>query len=112
MKKIPIILLSLSFIFLSLSEVYKKPSDNRAFLTGYIPPNGFIPNAMTAIKIAEAIWYPIYGNKIYTKKPFKASLKKNIWIVEGSLPANSEGGIPYIEIQKKDGKVLKVLFDK
>lgn len=29
----------------------------------------------TAIKIAEAIWYPIYGEKIYDKKPFVARLK-------------------------------------
>jgi len=30
----------------------------------------------------------------------------------GSLPSTSKGGVPYIEIQKKDGKILKVMHGK
>jgi len=29
----------------------------------YIPPNGFVPDAATAGRIAEAIWIPIYGEQ-------------------------------------------------
>src|SRR5437868_14847527 len=29
----------------------------------YIPKDGFVPNQETAIKIAEAIWLPVYGDK-------------------------------------------------
>ena len=32
----------------------------------------YVPDKITAIKIAEAVWLPIYGNSIYEKKPFVA----------------------------------------
>ena len=42
----------------------------------------YVPNAETAIKVAEAIWLPIYGKNIEENKPFIASLnEKNVWIV-------------------------------
>ena len=73
---------------------------------------GLVPNEETAIKIAEAIWLPIYGENIYQNKPFKARLKNKIWIVEGSVPIEAEGGAPYIEIQRSNCKVLKVTHYK
>lgn len=83
----------------------------------------YVPDAETAIKVAEAIWLPIYGERIYQKKPFKARLKSsNVWIVEGTLQMDSAvgarsisitvGGVPYIEIQKSDCKILKVTHGK
>jgi len=27
----------------------------------YVPDSGFVPNAATAVRIAEAVWIPIYG---------------------------------------------------
>ena len=30
-------------------------------LAGYVPKNGFVPDEKTAIKIAEAVLFPIYG---------------------------------------------------
>jgi NTF2 fold immunity protein len=53
------------------------------------PKAGLVPDDVTAIKIAEAVWLPIYGAAIYDKKPFTAKLKGNIWIVEGTLPQNT-----------------------
>lgn len=74
--------------------------------------DGYVPTAVTAIAVAEAIWLPIYGNKIYESKPFKATLRNNeIWIVEGTLHTQ-RGGVPYAEIQKKDCKVVKVIHTK
>ena len=79
----------------------------------YIPKEGFIPNEATAIKVAEAVWLPIYGDRIYKSKPFKAILQDStVWIVEGTLKENQKGGYPYIEIQKSDGKILKVTHSK
>ena len=44
--------------------------------TSYVPPNGFVPDAATAARIAEAVWIPIYGAaQIARQKPFKATLK-------------------------------------
>jgi len=72
----------------------------------------YVPDKETAIKIAEAIWLPIYGNKINEEKPFVARLKNsNVWIVEGTLKTEV-GGVAYIEIQKKDCKILKVTHGK
>jgi hypothetical protein len=79
--------------------------------TNLKPVNGFVPDEETAIKIAEAIWYPIYGDEIYDEKPFKAELKDSIWIVQGTLNYDF-GGVAYIEIQKSDCKILKVKHGK
>ena len=32
-----------------------------------MPEHDYVPNKNTAIKIAEAIWLPIYGESIYRK---------------------------------------------
>ena len=73
----------------------------------------YVPNEETAIKIAEAIWLPIYGEGIYNQKPYIVSLlKDSVWVVEGTLAKNKRGGVAYIEIQKKDCKILKVIHGK
>lgn len=72
-----------------------------------------VPDASTAIKIAEAVWLPIYGKSIYQQKPFKAVLQNgSVWLVEGSLPEGLEGGVAYIEITKKDGCISNVTHGK
>jgi len=87
--------------------------NNKGVQQDYSPKKGFVPNEETAIKIAEAIWLPIYGNSILEMKPFVANLKDStIWIVEGTLPKGMKGGVPYIEIQKSDCKVLKIAHGK
>ncbi|WP_372472541.1 YbbC/YhhH family protein [Capnocytophaga sp. ARDL2] len=74
----------------------------------------YVPNAETAIKIAEAIWLPIYGDKVLNKKPFIATLNQDgkVWIVKGSISEDVLGGYPIIEIQKSDCKILKVSHSK
>jgi hypothetical protein len=81
-------------------------------IVGYIPKEGFVPNKLTAIRIAISVWLPIYGEKIYNEKPFDAKLENGIWTVEGSLPKNSLGGVALIKIQKTDGKILLVIHGK
>ena len=80
---------------------------------GYVPPNGLVPNAETAIAVAVAIWLPIYGTEeIQEQRPFKAKLIKGIWHVEGSLPPGVPGGVAEARISKKDGRVLYVYHGK
>ena len=76
--------------------------------------NDYVPNEETAKKVAEAIWLPIYGDKVENLKPYKAFLSNDnkIWIVEGTLPKGRLGGVPYIEINKKDCRILKVTHGK
>jgi len=80
---------------------------------GFKPKDGFVPDAKTAINIAVAVWEPIYGEeKIAGEKPYRARLTNGVWIVEGSLPAGSVGGIAIAEIAKDDGKILKVIHEQ
>ena len=72
----------------------------------------YVPDAITAMKIAEAVWLPIYGKEIYTKMPFKAKLiNGKIWQVEGTLK-ETHGGVPLAKIQKRDGKIILVTHGK
>ena len=74
---------------------------------------GVVPDEATAIKIAEVIGLPIFGKTLNDYKPFHANLKNDsVWHVYG-LPKKTWlyvqlGGCPEFEIQKKDGKVLKI----
>lgn len=83
----------------------------------YKPKDGYVPDASTAIKIAEAVLLPIYGEKVIDEeKPLKAVLKDGVWIVEGTLPClegkRCLGGVAIIEISKDDGRVLRVSHGK
>src|SRR5882724_12522339 len=71
----------------------------------YKPRAGYDPDAETAIKIAVAVWSPIYGEKhIASEKPYNAVLTNGVWVVQGSLPKGLVGGVAIAEIAKDDGK--------
>ena len=79
----------------------------------YRPKNGFVPDKQTAIRIAEAVWIPIYGRaRVQMQKPFLASLAGGVWTVSGTVKRVKGrpfvGGVAYIEIAKSDGRVLRV----
>lgn len=81
----------------------------------YVPAAGYVPTADVAKKIAEAVWVSIYGKKhIEEEKPFQAVLTNNeVWVVQGSLPkGHTLGGTAYIEINKLDGRILRVTHGK
>lgn len=71
-----------------------------------------VPDSETAIKIAEAVWLPLYGEGIYDEKPFIAELVGKVWIVKGTLPEGKVGGVVEIEISKEDGKIIRVTHGK
>ena len=79
----------------------------------WIPKGGFVLDSQTAIRIAEAVWIPIYGEKkISGEKPFKAELRGETWFVTGSLPAGAVGGTAIAEIAKLDGRILRVIHEQ
>ncbi len=74
-----------------------------------IPVDGRVPNEETAIRIAVAVLLPIYGKRTYEFRPFTVKLENDsIWNVESSIPRKALFGYYYVEIQKKDGKILRV----
>jgi hypothetical protein len=84
---------------------------------GYKPPQGYVPDEATAIKIAIAVWEPIYGrDKIAAEKPYRATLRDGVWTVEGSLNTQPgelvAGGTALAEISKSDGRILRVTHGK
>jgi hypothetical protein len=79
----------------------------------YKPPDGYVPTADTAIRIALAVWEPIYGKDgIDRQAPYRAELNDGIWTVRGSLPPDHVGGVALAEIAKEDGRVLRVSHGK
>lgn len=66
-----------------------------------------------AIKFAKKQFVLAYGQDILLMKPFIAKLIDNkVWMVKGTKPNDILGGIPYIEIQKNDCKILKLYHTK
>jgi hypothetical protein len=64
----------------------------------FVPKEGYVPNAEVAIKIAVAVWEPIYGAEaVAREKPYRATLKEGVWTVQGSLPRNVLGGTALAE---------------
>ena len=75
----------------------------------YKPPQGSVPDQATAIRIAVAIWEPIYGRaEIAAEAPYKAKLVGSVWVVEGNLPEGMLGGVARAEIAKDDGRIIRV----
>ena len=104
-----ILLFSSALVLCAIQEGIFKP-------TGAQPPAGFVPDEVTAVKVAEAIWLPLFGKDIYESWPFTAKLiGDSVWVVEGTLPSPRPGyvtigAIPHAEIRKKDCRVLLVYF--
>ena len=90
-------------------------------MKNFKPKNGYVPNEETAIRIAQAVWIPIYGEKqIEGEKPFRAKLLNGrTWLVEGSLNQSDSdtndtelGGVASAEIAKDDGRIIRVTHGK
>jgi hypothetical protein len=80
---------------------------------GYVPKEGYLPTKEVAIKIAVAVWEPIYGDdKIAKEKPYKTTLEDGVWTIMGSLPEGAKGGVALAEISKSDGRILRVIHGK
>jgi hypothetical protein len=82
---------------------------------GYQPPSGYVPDSKTAVKIAEAVLIPVYGEKqIESERPLNAKLKRGLWIVTGTLRCPDgkggttmvcAGGVAEVRISKDDARI-------
>ncbi len=87
-----------------------------------MPKDGFVPDSMTAIKVAEAVLIPVYGkDKIDSERPFKATLDNGVWTVDGTLHCSDGkggvtthcvGGTAEVKLSKADGRVLWMIHYK
>ena len=89
---------------------------------GYTPAAGFVPDADTAVKIAEAVLIPVYGEKqIASERPFSAKLEGDTWTVSGTLHCPDGkggttticvGGVAVVKISKIDARVVSMIHYK
>ena len=69
---------------------------------------GVVADKETAIRIAEAILSPVYGEKaIRGQRPYQVTLKDGKWTVDGTV-APDFGGRFHIVILQSDGRVLEI----
>ena len=72
-------------------------------------PGGLVPDKKAAINIAEAILFPIYGEKnVRNERPYQVSLNNGKWTVEGTLPRGFVGGVFHIVIRQRDACVVEI----
>ena len=70
---------------------------------------GLVPDKKTAINIAEAILFPIYGERnIRDERPYQVSLKEGKWTIEGTLTRGFVGGVFHIVIRQRDACVVEI----
>jgi hypothetical protein len=106
-------ILCLFCALLCLAAVAAESTNEASGRSNFTPKDGFVPNQETAIKIAVAVWEPIYGAKeIAGEKPYQARLTNDIWLVEGTLHKNHIGGVAEARIAKNDGRILNVSHGK
>jgi hypothetical protein len=72
------------------------------------PKGGFVPDAETAKRIAEAVARSQYGEDVASgERPFRARLRGETWTVLGTMnPPGILGGVAIIQIAKLDGRIL------
>lgn len=70
---------------------------------------GYVPDAQTAIRIAEAVWLAHFGAKATDRRPFTAELNGDTWYVSGTNPKGWRGGgAPEAEISKSTGEIKRI----
>ncbi len=85
---------------------------------GYVPPEGFVPTPDTAIGIARAVLTAIYGADVIKKEePLTTQRSGDVWLVRGTLHCGlfsriCLGGVAEIEINSKDGSILRIIHGK
>jgi hypothetical protein len=72
-----------------------------------------IKDKETAISVAEAILFSIYGKEnIIRQRPYESYLINGYWVLNGTLPLDCEGGTFLIILNSTDGKVIKLTHGK
>ena len=95
-----------------------------AFAHSYKPKAGYVPDAETAVHVAEAVLIPVYGKKqIESERPFTAKLNHGVWTIAGTLRCPDgkggfapdslcDGGVAVIQISKDDAHIVSMTHGK
>ncbi|MBZ5552075.1 MAG: hypothetical protein LAO21_05095 [Acidobacteriia bacterium] len=78
-----------------------------------IPTQGFVPDKETAVRVAEAVWIGLYGQKgIELQKPYKTELENGVWTVTGTYLDQTTSRVATARISKRDGTILGTALDE
>jgi hypothetical protein len=92
--------------------------DSQTLPRSFAPKDGLVPNAETAVKIAEAVLIPVYGERqVLSERPFKATLSGDNWTAAGTLHCSPPGvhcvgGTAEVKISKASGQILHMIHYK
>jgi hypothetical protein len=94
----------MAFTEVSSVDLHRSPT----FDNPVLPKAGVVPDADTAMRIAEAVWTPLYGAEtIQSQMPLTAELKFNIWTVTGAAASPGTEAL-FAVILQADGRILSV----
>jgi hypothetical protein len=113
----------LATTFLVLLLVPRLAGAQQPMYRPYVPPNGFVPDSATAVRIAIAVWTPIYGPfdaQAPVDQTVVAMLKDGVWTVTRGVPSreivpgfvvfgsplSSPVDTAVVKIAKRDGRIL------
>ena len=79
-------------------------SDTPAFGQVFYAPGSWVPDAETAVRIAEAVLIPIFGaEEVEKRRPFQAELRRDTWFVRGECEHGKAGVLS--AVIRKDGRI-------
>lgn len=114
----------LTTTFLALLLVPRLAGAQQPTHGSYVPPQGFVPDSVTAVRIAVAVWTPIYGPYdalVLNDQTVVATLNDGVWTVTRGVPPLNPvpgymiRGVPLspvpidtavVKIAKRDGRIL------
>jgi len=74
---------------------------------------GVVADKETAIRIAEAILSPVYGEKaIREQRPYQVTVKDGKWTVDGTASPGHVVGRFHVVILQSDGRVLEIGYGR
>jgi len=79
-----------------------------------VKKTNYINDSITVVKVGEAALLAKFGEKTFLEyRPYIANLlDQNTWIIEGTLGAATKGGVPTVEINRFDRKILDIYIDR
>lgn len=72
-----------------------------------------IRNTATAVHVAESILFSVYGeDNIIDERPYEVQKLDNYYIINGTLPEGSKGGVFLLVIDSKNSRVVRLTHGK
>ncbi|WP_354576931.1 NTF2 fold immunity protein [Hymenobacter sp. UYP22] len=72
-----------------------------------------LPDSAAAVRVAEPILFRTYGQKnIVHERPYEVYLIDKYWVLMGTLPKDSDGGVFTIILNSQDSRVIELTHGK